>query len=62
MSEDFAWFPTCYLKEMLRPCVVETLAGGVFDVEFSDESGKTYSLTAIPADSLIALRYGPVAA
>lgn len=42
--------------------VVETLAEGVFEVEFSDESGKTYALEAIPADSLIALHYGPVAA
>lgn len=42
--------------------VVETLAEGVFEVEFSDETGETYALAAIPANALIALRYGPVAA
>jgi membrane protein implicated in regulation of membrane protease activity len=42
--------------------VVEILEEGVFEVEFSDESGRTYALLTLPADSLIVLHYEPVAA
>ena len=37
--------------------VVEQLAPKVFEVEFSDNSGRTYATGAIDADSLIVLHY-----
>ena len=42
--------------------VVETLAKGVFEVEFSRTDGTPYAMQALPADTLIVLRYEPVAA
>lgn len=42
--------------------IVEQLADAVFEVEFSDEEGRTYAEIALPAGQLIALRYSPVAA
>jgi hypothetical protein len=39
--------------------VVETLAPGVFEVEFSDEAGRTYAQAALPEDLLIVHRYEP---
>ncbi len=42
--------------------IVEQLADAVFEVEFSDEEGRTYAEIALPASQLIALRYSPVAA
>lgn len=42
--------------------IVEKLDRSVFEVEFSDDNGVAYALAAIPADSLIALHYCPVAA
>jgi len=33
----------------------------VFEVEFSDEEGRTYAERALPARQLMALRYAPVA-
>ncbi|HEX4794958.1 MAG TPA: DUF4926 domain-containing protein [Humisphaera sp.] len=42
--------------------VVEQLADHVFEVEFSDEDGRTYATAAVPADQLIVLRYKPVQA
>ena len=36
--------------------VVETLAPGVFEVEFSDDEGRTYASTSLEADQLLALR------
>lgn len=40
--------------------VVETLAPGVFEVEFSDNEGRTYATFALRADQLIVLYYQPV--
>jgi len=37
--------------------VVEKLAPGVFEVEFSDNSGRTYATLAAPADKLLVLRH-----
>lgn len=37
--------------------VVEELTPGVYEVEFSDDSGRTYSIGAIDAQSLIVLHY-----
>jgi hypothetical protein len=42
--------------------IVEQLADAVYEVEFSDEEGRTYAEIALPAGQLIALRYSPVAA
>ncbi len=41
--------------------VVEALEAGVFEVEFSDNQGRTYATCAIPADKLIVLHHQPVA-
>jgi len=40
--------------------VVEVLAPGVFEVEFSDDEGRTYATAALRADQLMVLHYEPV--
>jgi len=40
--------------------VVETLAPEMFEVEFSDNEGRTYATLALRADQLIVLYYQPV--
>jgi hypothetical protein len=40
--------------------VVELLAPGVFEVEFSDDEGRSYAMLAVPADQLLVLHYRPV--
>jgi hypothetical protein len=42
--------------------VVEELASGVFEVEFSDAAGHAYAMLALPADKLIVLHYEPALA
>ncbi|MBC2601181.1 DUF4926 domain-containing protein [Puniceicoccus vermicola] len=42
--------------------VVEVLAPGVFEVEFSDEDGRTYAMVALKESELMELHYSPVAA
>ena len=42
--------------------VVEILDEDVFEVEFSDDLGKTYSMLALKKEDLIHLHYSPVAA
>ena len=37
--------------------VVEQWADGVFEVEFSDDSGKAYALAALPAQQLMKLYF-----
>ena len=37
--------------------VVETLAPGVFEVEFSDDNGRTYANLALRSDQLMALHH-----
>ncbi|WP_295391931.1 DUF4926 domain-containing protein [uncultured Thiodictyon sp.] len=37
--------------------LVESLGQDVFEVEFIDDEGRTYALTAIGADRLLVLRY-----
>jgi hypothetical protein len=49
-------------KRLLRGqvgTVVETLAPGVFEVEFSDDVGQTYAQLPLPAHQLLVLRYHP---
>ena len=40
--------------------VVESLAPGVFEVEFNDDDGRTYAMRALRADQLLVLHYQPV--
>ncbi|MCE9530134.1 MAG: DUF4926 domain-containing protein [Planctomycetes bacterium] len=40
--------------------VVETLAEGVFEVEFCDNDGKTYAMLALRAEQLLVLHYQPL--
>ena len=42
--------------------VVEILDDGVFEIEFSDDSGRTYAMSALKKEDLINLHYSPVAA
>jgi hypothetical protein len=42
--------------------IVETLAPGVFEVEFSDDQGKTYAMLPLKAELLIVLHTSPVRA
>jgi len=39
--------------------VVETLAPGVFEVEFSDDQGRTYAQLALAETQLLVLHYQP---
>jgi hypothetical protein len=40
--------------------VVETLAPGVFEVEFCDNDGRAYASLALRADQLMILHYQPL--
>lgn len=40
--------------------IVEQLADAVFEVEFSDEEGRTYAEIALPESRLVALRCSTV--
>jgi hypothetical protein len=40
--------------------IVERVEDGVFEIEFSDEDGRTYAELALPERQVIALRYAPV--
>jgi hypothetical protein len=40
--------------------VVEVLSPGVFEVEFSDDRGKTYAMLPLTEDELIVLHTAPV--
>lgn len=42
--------------------VVEELAPAVYEVEFSDEDGRTYALLALSAQQLLVLHYHPAEA
>ena len=42
--------------------VVEELASDVFEVEFSDDQGRTYATLALHADQLMTLYYQPMMA
>ena len=39
--------------------VVESLAPGVFEVEFADNEGRTYATLALRSDQLLVLHYQP---
>ena len=40
--------------------VVEEWTPGVYEVEFTDDSGKTYAMVAVKADQLMRLHHEPV--
>jgi hypothetical protein len=40
--------------------VVESLAPDVYEVEFSDDDGRTYASMALPANHLMVLHYRPL--
>jgi len=40
--------------------VVESWAPGVFEVEFSDDQGRTYAMVALKAEQLMRLHHAPV--
>ena len=40
--------------------VVESWATGVYEVEFADESGKTFAMVALKPEQMIRLHYEPV--
>jgi len=40
--------------------VVESWAPGVYEVEFSDDDGRTYAMVALRADQLLRLHHEPV--
>lgn len=42
--------------------VVEILDKGVYEVEFSDDSGKSYAMVAFKEEELIVLHHSPIAA
>ncbi len=42
--------------------VVELLAPGVYEVEFSDDEGRTYAQLPLPEQQLLVLHYRPQAA
>jgi hypothetical protein len=39
--------------------VVETVAAGIFEVEFSDDQGRTYAQLALRDNQLLVLHYQP---
>jgi Domain of unknown function (DUF4926) len=42
--------------------IVELLSPGVYEVEFSDDQGKTYAMLPLKAEQLIVLHHAPVRA
>jgi hypothetical protein len=42
--------------------IVEDLAPGVFEVEFSDDQGRTYAMLTLRTDQLLVLRHNQIAA
>jgi hypothetical protein len=56
------WVIAPSLKGSLRGqvgTVVESLAPGVYEVEFSDDSGQTYASIALRAEQLMRLHHDP---
>jgi hypothetical protein len=49
--------PERNLQRGLVGTVVEELAPNVFEVEFSDNEGRTYAMLALNADQLMVLHY-----
>jgi hypothetical protein len=54
--------PTSGLRRGQVGTVVEELAPGVFEVEFSDDKGRTYAQVALHHEQLLVLHYAPLLA
>lgn len=52
-------FAECGLVRGQVGTVVEALSKDVFEVEFSDDQGRSYAQLAIPANKLLVLHYEP---
>ncbi len=59
LTEDF---PKENLSRGQVGTVVEILAPHVYEIEFSDNEGRTYAMCALQADQLMALHYAPAVA
>lgn len=57
LTEDL---PAAGLKRRQVGTVVETLARGVFEVEFSDDQGCTYAMASVRSRQLLVLHRRPV--
>jgi hypothetical protein len=51
--------PAAALRRGQVGTIVETLAPDVYEVEFSDDNGRTYASLALRADQLMELRHEP---
>jgi hypothetical protein len=51
--------PEKHLRRGQVGTVVEMLAPGVVEVEFSDLDGNTYAMCAVPESNLLVLRHRP---
>jgi hypothetical protein len=49
--------PELGLRQGQVGTVVENLGTGVYEVEFSDNSGRTYATAALQADQILVLHY-----
>jgi hypothetical protein len=52
-------FPEKGLRRGQVGTIVESLAAGIYEVEFSDDSGRTYASLALRADQLMLLLHAP---
>jgi hypothetical protein len=52
--------PQQNLKRGQVGTIVEIHAPGVYEVEFSDDTGRTYAMVALRAEQLLALHYEPI--
>lgn len=51
--------PAKNLSRGMVGTIVEILAPGVFEIEFSDSEGRCYALAALKQEALLELHYGP---
>ena len=51
--------PSQRLRQGQVGTIVELLAPGVYEVEFSDNDGRTYASTALRAEQVLLLRHEP---
>lgn len=52
--------PGCQLNRGQVGTVVECLGAGHFEIEFSDNQGRTYAQLAVPEDKLMVLHHQPI--
>ncbi len=59
LTEDF---PARGLQRGQVGTIVEVLNPGVFEIEFSDNDGRTYAMAALPSAQLMVLHHQPLSA